>query len=61
MDIDAKDTALVITDPQNDFLSPSGGGDQLRLSRRIGHHHPRRGGRTPILARRLITLRRPGW
>jgi hypothetical protein len=24
MDIDPKDTALVITDPQNDFLSPTG-------------------------------------
>ena len=23
MDIDRKDTALVITDPQNDFLSPT--------------------------------------
>ena len=24
MDITSQDTALVITDPQNDFLSPSG-------------------------------------
>jgi nicotinamidase-related amidase len=42
MDIDRKDTALVITDPQNDFLSPDGAtwglvGDSVTENRTVEH------------------------
>ena len=42
MDIDSKDTALVITDPQNDFLSPEGVtwglvGDSVTENRTVEH------------------------
>lgn len=42
MDINAKDTALVITDPQNDFLSPSGVtwglvGESVQENRTVEH------------------------
>ncbi len=42
MDITSRDTALVITDPQNDFLSPSGAtwglvGDSVKENRTVEH------------------------
>ena len=42
MNVDASDTALVITDPQNDFLSPKGAtwgmvGDSVRENKTVEH------------------------